>query len=174
MVNAVTSAAPDVGLHVGVLLDTGPTAEEVAAMTDLFRQRGMTAVAEGHSYGGPPPTSAFLIVLTAPLAPFLDGFADDADGWRSLRELVDALQAMRSDPGRWGRAHEVRLEDASSGHAVALEPDLPEAAYRALMEVDLSGLDQWSIPVRLEWQQARLTWTARMTTVPLRFSRRPP
>jgi hypothetical protein len=162
-------------LQVRVLLDTGPTPDEVAAMQALFDERGMDAFAEGHSYGGPPPTSAFLIVLDVPLAPFLDRFAVRGDAGRHCFEtLIRTLQAMRADAGRWGRGHGVRLEDATSGHGVLLGADLPGPAYRALMDVDLSGLDQWSIPVQLEWHPALHAWQARMTTVPRRFARRSP
>lgn len=165
----------DTRLEVRVLLDTGPTPDEVDTMTALFAEQGMDALAEGHSYGGPPPTSAFLIVLNAPLAPFLDRFAVRGDeGRHALQHLVGTLQGMRADPARWGRAHGVKLEDASSGHGVLLEADLPEQAYRALMEVDLSGLDLWSVPVQVEWHAALGAWKARMITVPLRFARRAP
>ncbi|WP_157519674.1 hypothetical protein [Modestobacter sp. Leaf380] len=162
-------------LQVRVLLDTGPTTAELATIEDLFGARGMDAGVEGHSYGGPPPTSAFRIVLDVPLAPFLDSFAQEpGTGWRSLGELVAALQSMRADPADWGRAHVVHVEDAASGHSVRLDPALPEEAYRALLDIDLSGLDQWSVPVELGWQPALTAWKARMTTVPVRFSRRPP
>ncbi|MEV7229942.1 hypothetical protein AB0M79_23430 [Polymorphospora sp. NPDC051019] len=174
-------------LQVRVLLDTGPTADEVDRMEALFDGCGMAAYAEGHSYGGPPPTSAFLIVLNIPLAPFLDTFAGtgtDAgtgtepdtvgDGAARLAAVVRTLQAMRADEELWGRPHGVKLEDSHSGHGVLLEAGLPDAAYDALLDLDLSGLDQWAIPVQLEWHPALHTWQARLTTVPRRFARRVP
>jgi transposase len=135
----------------------------------------MDAVAEGHSYGGPPPTSAFLIVLNIPLAPFLDRFSARGEaGLRSFETLIRTLQDMRADEKRWGREHGVKLEDSHSGHGVLLDASLPAVAYAALMDVDLSCLDQWSTPVQLEWHRELQSWQARLTTVPRRFARRSP
>ncbi|MEV0396456.1 hypothetical protein [Polymorphospora rubra] len=191
---APASAVPDLfdarpagaaRLQVRVLLDTGPTTDEVDRIGAIFAGCGMDAYAEGHSYGGPPPTSAFLIVLNVPLAPFLDTFvaAPDAEpdvqpaaggGAARLAALVRTMQGMRADEELWGRPHGVKLEDSHSGHGVLLAAGLPDTAYGALLDLDLSGLDQWAIPVQLEWQPALHTWQARLTTVPRPFARRVP
>ncbi len=159
---------------VRVLLDTGPTADEVADIRGWFARFGMTAECEGHSYGGPPPTSAFLIVVTSPLAPFLDQFAGTGGPGASLRGLVERLQALRSDAHRWGRPHGVKLEDSHSGHTVWLPPDLPAAAYDALVDVDVSGFDRDVPMVQLEWSPHLRCWQAALTTQPRRLARRAP
>ena len=173
---------------VRVLLDTGPTAEEIADIQGWFAEHGMAAECEGHSYGGPPPTSAFLIVVNSPLAPFLDRFAcpfGDAGrgggvnggrggGATAFAELVGRLQALRSDVSRWGRPHGVTLEDSHSGHTVWLPPDLPAAAYEALMAVDVSSFDRDVPMVQLEWSTHLRYWQAALTTEPRRLARRAP
>lgn len=164
-------------LFVRVLLDTGPTDAELALIGDLFATVGMESLAEGHSYGGPPPTSAFMMVVSSALGSFLDRFAvptDEAPGWPALRELVSQLQGLRADPERWGRPHGVMLEDSHSGHSVHLPPGLSDAAYEALMHVDLSDLDPDGVPTRLEWSVALHRWQVCLTTASRRYARRAP
>jgi len=160
--------------QVRVLLDTGPTEAELDRIRGLFDDLGMDALAEGHSYGGPPPTSAFLIVVNSPLVPFLDRVAGLDGGAGRLERVVGGLQAMRADERRWGRPHGVQLEDSHSGHIVALPAALPTAAYRALLGVDLSGLDRSTPPVLLEWHGVLARWQARLATAPVRLIRRAP
>lgn len=157
-------------LRVRVLLDTGPTPQEIAAIQSWFSAHGMTAECEGHSYGGPPPTSAFLIVVTSPLAPLLDRFTRGDE----LAEVVGRLQALRADVRQWGRAHGVKLEDAHSGHTVWLPAGLPAAAYDALLEVDVTGFDRDVPMVQLEWSEPLGCWQAALTTQPRRLARRAP
>lgn len=157
-------------LPVRVLLDTGPTPEEIADIQSWFGRHGMTAECEGHSYGGPPPTSAFLMVVNGPLAPFLDRF----DSGAALAALVGRLQALRADVRRWGRPHGVKLEDSHAGHTVWLPADLAPAAYDALLDVDVTGLDRDVPMVQLEWSTTLSYWQAALTTQPRRLARRAP
>jgi transposase len=159
---------------VRALFDTGPAAVEIDQIENLFAAIGMAVTAEGHSYGGPPPTSAFLIVINAPLAPFLDHFAALADGAPALAHIAERLLAMRADQHRWGRRHTVRLEDSHTDLTVTLPAGLPADAYLALLDVDLSGFDQASPPTILEWDERFRRWTGRLTTAPLRVVRRLP
>ena len=160
-------------LQVRVLLDTGPTEAELDRISGLFDELGMDAGAEGHSYGGPPPTSAFLIVVNSPLVPFLDGFAAAGDsGAHRLARLIGRLQAMRADESRWGRPHGVQLEDSHSGHVVVLPPGLPAAAYQALLGVDVAGFDRATPSVRLEWHAGLRRWQVGLATAPRRLVRR--
>jgi hypothetical protein len=162
-------------LPVRVLLDTGPTTAELDAIRDMFHAVGMEPVAEGHSYGGPPPTSAFLMVVNSALGPFLDRFAGpEGIGPGALRGLVVQLQEMRAEPRRWGRPHGVMLEDSHSGHGVLMPAGLPDAAYAALMDVDLSGLDPNGSPVRLEWSAVLDRWQVRLPAAARRYARRAP
>jgi hypothetical protein len=158
--------------QVRVLLDTGPTEAEIDRIRELFDEFALDAVAEGHSYGGPPPTSAFLIVVTGPLVWLLDRFA--ARGGGELERLVRALHALRADERRWGRAHDVLLEDADNGHTVALPVGLPSAAYPSLLGVDLTGFDRATLHVRLEWQRRLCRWQVRLAAMPRPLARRAP
>ncbi|HEY0637109.1 MAG TPA: helix-turn-helix domain-containing protein [Pseudonocardiaceae bacterium] len=170
--------------RVRILLDTGPTPEEVGDIWSWFDAHGMDAECEGHSYGGPPITSAFLMVVNAALAPFLDRFAprgvDQGDGAgegggaAAFRALIGRLHALRADVGRWGRPHGVKLEDSHAGHTVWLPPDLPAEAYEALLTVDVSGFDRDVPMVQLEWSAALGCWQSALTTQPRRLARRAP
>ncbi|MFC6080469.1 COG3415 family protein [Sphaerisporangium aureirubrum] len=144
-----------------VLLDTGPTPAEAARIRAAFHARGMTATVEGHSYGGPPPTSAFLIVVNTRLPVFLARFTG-AD----LEELVTSLLALRADPAQWGRRHVVKLEDADSGLGVLCDAEVPPRAYAALLTLDLAHFDRDSPPLRVEWSPALGLWRARLIDLP--------
>jgi transposase len=158
-----------------VLLDTGPSEEEVADIEALFRDLGMDASAEGHSYGGPPPSSAFLIVVNAPLVELLDTFAVQGDGGPAMfQRLGLRLLGMRADEGRWGRPHGLRLEDSHGGLCVLLPHDLPVTAYVALLGVDLSEFDRSSPPATVEWHRRFQRWQAYPTVGPRRVGRRLP
>jgi hypothetical protein len=151
-------------LQVRVLLDTGPTEDEVTHIRSLFDAVGMDAEAVGHSYGGPPLTSAFRIVINAPLMPFLDRFAGanvGLGGRARLAGLLAELAALRADERRWGRPHDLYLEHAFGDLSVALPPDLPPDAIGALLEVDLSGLERGAPPVTVTWHRGLRRWQAR-------------
>lgn len=161
------------GLRVRIMLDTGPTPTEIDEITGLFAGLGMTVTIEGHSYGGPPPTSAFLIVVNAPLAPLLDRFALDPDaGAPALEHLVDRLQRLRADGRRWGRPHTVRLEDAANGLDVSFPAGIPPEAFAALLDLDLSRIDRDSPAMRLTWHDTLRRWTAERLEAPRAIAHR--
>lgn len=162
------------GLPVRVLLDTGPTPEEIDEIAAIFGDLGMTAAADGHSYGGPPPTSAFLIVVNAPLAALLDRIVLDPHGGARLQRLVASLLALRADSRRWGRPHEVRLEDATAALTISLPAGLPAAAYHALTRADLSRIDRDSPQAQLAWNPVFGRWVAHLHTSPRSVARRVP
>lgn len=158
-----------------VLLDTGPSPAELDRITALFDEIGMDVTAEGHSYGGPPPTSAFLMVVNAPLVSLLDQFTQyGEDAARRLRHVVTGLHALRADPRAWGRPHAVRFEDAHNGHFVTLPASLPEAAYRALVAVDFAVIDNDSPVTELRWHAGLHRWQLVLTTATRRLARRAP
>jgi hypothetical protein len=161
-------------LQAHLLLDTGPTGAELGRIRRIFAEIGVDADAQGHSYGGPPPTSAFLIVVNTALVPFLDIFAARPDGAAALRRLAGELLGLRADPRRWGRPHSLRLEDAHSDLQVVLGGGLPEQALQDLLTLDLSRLDQTSPPLAVEWHPELRRWVARSLTAPVRVTRRLP
>lgn len=160
-------------LRVRLLLDTGPTVEETDQIETVFRGLGMDADVEGHSYGGPPPTSAFLIVVNAPLMPLLDTFAVDGPaGGRRFVDWARQLLALRSDERKWGRQHTLKLEDAHGSLGVLLPPQLPDGAFREVLDIDLGGFDQNSPPVTVEWSDRLRRWQARPHAIPRQIARR--
>jgi hypothetical protein len=162
-------------LYVRVLLDTGPTEEETDQLQRMFRSLGMDAEVEGHSYGGPPPTSAFLIVVNAPLVPLLDVFvAFGSEGPARLERWARELLGLRADARRWGRPHSLILEDAHTGLELLLPPELPTEAFAAALEIDLSGFDRSSPPVTVQWNRRMLRWQAYPRVASRRIARRLP
>lgn len=148
-------------LHARVLLDTGPSQHEAEQIRGLFARTGMSVDTEGHSYGGPPPSSAFLIVVNVPLAAFLAHFTGpEPGGCPGLADLLRALAGLRADPGVWGRAHRLKLEDATSNAAVLCPPGLPQAALEELTTLDVAGFDRSSPPVTLVWSGTLRRWQA--------------
>jgi hypothetical protein len=145
-------------LRVRVLLDTGPTEAEVERIRALFAEAGMDADAMGHSYGGPPLTSAFRVVVNVPLMPFLDTFVGLSS---ELRALLGELAALRADERDWGRPHTLYLEHAFGDLSVALPSGLPAEAVDALLEVDLTGLELGAPPVTVVWDGGLRRWQAR-------------
>ncbi len=160
-------------LHAHVLLDTGPNRDELVHIAKLFDGVGMTAEVEGHSYGGPPPTSMFLIVVNVPLLAFLDNFATDREtGSVSLESLLCELLAIRADSGRWGRPHTLKLENAHSDLSVVCRSELPSKAYTELLKIDLSAFDRGSARVTICWQPDHSRWVARLDAGPRIIQRR--
>lgn len=144
-------------VDVRLLLDTGPTAAEVERIRATFRAWDLDAAVEGHSYGGPPPTSAFLIVVNTQLPVLLSRLTDTG-----LDKLVTSLLSLRADPGQWGKSHVVKLEDAHSGLGVVCHAAVPSHAYAALLALDLSAFDRDSPPLQMEWNPALDIWQARL------------
>jgi transposase len=156
-------------------LDTGPTDDEIDRIRTIFSALDMDAGIEGHSYGGPPPQSAFLIVVYAPLVPLLDTFVGHGtDGHIRFRQWAEQIQSLRSDERRWARRHALRLEDAHTEVSVPLAFELPDRAYRALLDTDLSGFDRGSPPTTIEWNEYLLRWRARPCTTSHPIVRRLP
>ncbi|MFJ3933881.1 helix-turn-helix domain-containing protein [Streptomyces sp. NPDC090029] len=161
-------------VDVRVLLDTGPTSAEVDRVHAAFRGWDMDATVEGHSYGGPPPTSCFLIVVNTQLPAFLARLTDTDSGVSDLERLVTSLLALRSNPHHWGRPHVVKLEDAQSGLGVICDTEVPSRAYDALLSLDLSHFDRDSPPLQIEWNPALGIWQAKLLGVARRTMLRVP
>jgi hypothetical protein len=166
---------PVTRLHVRILLDTGPTDDEIHRIQGIFRALDMDVSVEGHSYGGPPPQSAFLIVVYAPLVPLLDAFArHGTEGHIRFKQWVEHIQSLRADERRWARKHTLKLEDAHTDLSVLLAFGLPPRAYQALLDIDLSGFDRGSPPTTIEWNDHLLRWRARPHTTSHPIVRRLP
>jgi transposase len=163
----------DARLQVRVLLDTGPTLQESTEIEEIFGDLGMRADVEGHSYGGPPPTSAFLIVVNTDLLPFMDTFlAQGPSGRHSFERWAGRLLALRSDSRMWGKQHTLKLEDAQCGLSIALTQSLSAAAYDTILNIDLSGFDRGSPATAIEWDPSLNRWQAHLRSAPRPIARR--
>jgi hypothetical protein len=151
-------------LGVLVLLDTGPTDDDLAEIAAAFGEIDMDAHAEGHPFGG-PPSGAFLIAVVAPLVVLFDAMVSTAgpQAPAALHRLATRLTGIRADERRWGRKHALKLEDTRSSVGVLLPPDLPGAAYHSLLEVDLSGFDRGSPSVTIGWNPRLGRWQVAAT-----------
>lgn len=153
-------------IHARVLLDTGPDMEELDVVRRRFADAGMTVDMEGHSYGGPPPTSMFVIVVNVPLVALLDRLADEAGGAERLETLVRDLHAIRADARRWGCAHVLKLEDTHGILSVSCQPDLASEAYAALLRLDLTPFDRGSPAISCIWRAEGRRWLGRIDALP--------
>ncbi|MFI0486735.1 hypothetical protein [Actinomadura sp. 9N215] len=156
-----------------MLLDTGPTLEESEQIRAIFDDMDMTAEVEGHSYGGPPPTSAFLVVVNSDLSSLLDAFLSQGTGeYSRFERWAVQMLALRSDERRWGKQHTLKLEDDRYDLGILLCNTLPTEAYRTILRVDLSGFDRGSPPTTIEWNEGLRAWRAHPHAAPRHIARR--
>jgi hypothetical protein len=132
-----------------VLLDVAASSEEVQAVERVLRSAGIDAEVRAE-WQKPPRVGngvfwIILIVLSVALKDFLGGFsgAAGADAWKALKRLVGELRATRvpsEAPDGW-----VRMDDPEGTNLML--GDLPDEAYRALLELDWSqhrgGMLMW-------------------------------
>ena len=128
-------------MKVDVLLDSGATAAEVTAVTDVLRNEGMEGSVEAALSSRGVGEFPWVIILLGPVAvffsAFLTGFGQEAgrDTYQGLRRLISRLcRARRSTNGS------VSLSDKDTRTEIVLVDDLPEEAYRQLAEKSLEEL----------------------------------
>lgn len=150
-------------LSAWVLLDTGPDERERRHIESLFAGVGVSSTVEGHSYGGPPPTSAFRIVVNVPVDLFLARFRQHGEPEPArLTKLVRALLAVRADPLRWGRPHSLVLEDEHADLTVDCAPGVPDEAIAGLLSLDLRDFGYGSPTATVRWYSQYGRWLARV------------
>ena len=128
-------------MKVDVLLDSGASAAEVTAVTDVLRNDGMEGSVEAALSSRGVGEFPWVIILLGPVAvffsAFLTGFGQEAgrDTYQGLRRLVSSLfRARRSSNGS------VTLLDENTRTHIVLTADLPEESYRQLAEMSLEQL----------------------------------
>jgi hypothetical protein len=121
-----------------VLLDVDASREEVQTVEHVLRSAGFDAdVRPGWEKPPRVGNGAFwmiLFVLSAPVQAFLAGFfgAAGADAWKDVKRFVAELRAARAPsraPDGW-----VEFDDPEGTKLMVA--DLPDEAYRALLELD--------------------------------------
>ena len=81
---------------------------------------------------------AWLALAAVPLQPFFEKLAEEfaADAYRRLRSLASAVTGRGKAQPRSPKV--LLLQDPDTHVGVVLEPDLPDEAYKLLLDVDLS------------------------------------
>ncbi|WP_327353228.1 hypothetical protein [Streptomyces sp. NBC_01304] len=119
--------------HADVFVDEKDTSGTEVPLVGALSGLGLTTRVKAVPVRRGPEQLEWLILATLPLQAFLGGLgsklADDA--YRKLRDAV-----RRTPPAPTPRP--VVIEDRDTGVRVLLTPDLDEAAYRQLREIDLA------------------------------------
>ena len=137
-----------------VHIDYGASEEEIRAVEDLFRDVGVEAeVTPGIAmFSDIPP---WAIAIAVELNPFLVKLQQLAaeDAYRSLKEFIRHARDARRMSGAPDGS--VEIDDAGSEVTIkGLTPDLPDGAYRALLDLELRTLP----PGFVGWSPDRQMW----------------
>jgi hypothetical protein len=139
-------------MRVSVGLET--TDEEVAALERIFRLAEIPALVE-EEIARFSVESPWVMYVSAPLAWFSSRFvrlppqAPAQELGPGLASFIDQVSgAFRASEGS------VVFTDEETEVAVALTPELPHAAYEALLDVDLGRVEG----ERLSWEQDQRAW----------------
>ena len=143
-----------IDMTVEVILESEVTDVERAAVAQVFESAGIPADVEGAYIRRSADLLPWIIEITvaATATRFMwaavGGAGDEAgrDAWKGLKMLITGLYEAR----RASRAPQggVSLRDSTSEIEIQLPPDLPDAAYRRLCEIEnltapLSGILRW-------------------------------
>jgi hypothetical protein len=141
-------------MTIEVVLESEVTDVERAAVAEAFESAGIQADVQGAYVRRSTDLLPWIIeiIVTGVGARFMwaaaAGAGDEAgrDAWKRLKKLItdlyEARQASRAPQGG------VSLRDSGSEVEIQLPPDLPDAAYRRLCEIEnltapLSGILRW-------------------------------
>ena len=128
-------------MKVDVLLDSGASAAEVTAVTDVLRDEGMEGSVEAALSRRGAGELPWVIILLAPVAVFLSAFLKGIgqeagrDTYHGLRQLISRLFGARRNANG-----SVSLSDEDTRTEIVLVDDLPEEAYRQLADKSLEEL----------------------------------
>jgi len=145
-------------MTVEVILESEVADVEREAVTEVFESAGIQAEVRGAYVRRSADLLPWIIEITVAgrfVWAAIGGAGDEAgrDGWKALKRLITRLYEAR----RASRAPQggVSLRDSSSSLVIQLPPDLPDAAYRRLCEIEnptapLSGILRWDNDLQ-EW-----------------------
>lgn len=143
-----------IGMTVEVILESEVPDVERAAVAEVFESAGIEADVRGAYVRRSADILPWIIEITVAATAVrfvwaaIAGAGDEAgrDGWKGLKKLIAGLYEAR----RASRAPQggVSLRDSGSKVEIQLPPDLPDAAYRRLCEIEnptapLSGILKW-------------------------------
>jgi hypothetical protein len=162
-------------MTIEVVLESEVTDVERAAVAEAFESAGIQADVQGAYVRRSTDLLPWIIeiIVTGVGARFMwaaaAGAGDEAgrDAWKRLKKLItdlyEARQASRAPQGG------VSLRDSGSEVEIQLPPDLPDAAYRRLCEIEnltapLSGILRWDNDLQ-DWTDVLRANTAVSTQV---------
>jgi hypothetical protein len=138
---------------------TGPLAADVEAeVGELFRDIGANVHVRSVPARRGWAEAQWLVLVTIPLEGFVRGLAA-----KTAEDVYGRLKALVSRLSRGTAEHaDIRpvlvLQDQVTRLRIILEPDLPPAAYRQLLELDLSTFKHGP----LHYDQHRSRWRSEL------------
>jgi hypothetical protein len=123
-----------------VLIAAELTPDDASELRREFESAGLTVDLRETTPRRSLQDVAWLALAAVPLQPFFEKLAEEfaADAHRRLRSLAGAVTGRAKAQPRAPRV--LLLEDPATHVRVVLEPDLPEEAYRSLLDVDLTRI----------------------------------
>jgi hypothetical protein len=149
--------------EVQVVLGREPTAADLSAVAEVFAAAGIPADVHGphipmvHAGWPVVPDPWFVEIgrgakyLAAALAGGLLA-APGGDAWLALKRLVSKLSKTQKNPHCL-----VVLNDPDTNTRIKLEPDLPDEAYKQILEIESPKA---SVLLVLRWDQDQRQWVA--------------
>jgi hypothetical protein len=144
--------SPDL-LRAELLLAAGVSAEQEQELVKAFHAIGVTARTRTIPTRRGGEQLPWLVLAALPLQAFLSGLGSKlAEGtYEGLKRLVARLPRHQSAAQS---TQVLVLEDPDSRLQIVLEPDLPTDAYRQLVTLDLSAIQQG----QLRYDRNRAMW----------------
>ncbi|MET9830928.1 hypothetical protein ABZ078_16770 [Streptomyces sp. NPDC006385] len=139
----MTEALP---LHGELFVDDEVTADDRQLLSDAVGGLGVTVRPKPTPALRGADTVTWVVLALLPLQAVLTSLGTKAgeDAWARLRKTVASIAARRGttaqEPGppTGTSATPLVLQDTTTGIRILMEPDLPDGAYAALRELDLS------------------------------------
>jgi hypothetical protein len=134
----MTSGPDPQPFEADVLIDAEVPVDQERLLVDAFAQLGVAARTRVVPARRGVEQLGWLVLASLPLQAFLTklGTSLAEEAVRALQSLVRRL--LHRDPPTPGDQRPMVLRDVATGLEVVLEPDLPDAAFRELVGLDLS------------------------------------
>jgi hypothetical protein len=153
-------------LAIDVEVEEDAPEEEVRRVEVAFREAGLDASVHGPDLdvdADASTTSLWIVAVTVPLIPFFKSFMEKAgelageDAYRAVRKLFHRILDARSEPSRDAQ---LTLEDPDTSVSVTITLELPDAAFKELLNLDPEEYEDEDEAVVLEWDDELGEWTA--------------
>lgn len=128
-----------------VVIDAGASADEIREVEAAFRSAGVGATVRAAYQRKGVADFSWIVLATLPLTAFFTALASEAgrDAYRALRQFVrNVFSARQHSPQPQGS---LLARDTETCIEILLEPDLPDKAYRELLQLDLSAFELGSV-----------------------------